>query len=175
MNFNYFTRSGKFENLKKGVGSMVEEQVFLKGDWPLSYLVFARLIIFAFKNCFTLCKIVLYIWKKIVVLCHHNFMKKSHSELSVGMCKEDWCVQLGQEDGCLREGGWNCLKYFKRGWNRKEGRGTKILRSGGKLSQGMGTLKKRDWNLLTNYDNVLKKLLWLPVRSGLLKFMYFIN
>ena len=61
MNFNYFTRSGKFENLKKGVGSMVEEQVFLKGDWPLSYLVFARLIIFAFKNCFTLCKIVLYI------------------------------------------------------------------------------------------------------------------
>ena len=37
------------------------------------------------------------------------------------MCKEDWCVRLGQEGGSLREDGGNCLKYLKKGWNRKEG------------------------------------------------------
>ena len=37
-----------------------------------SYFSFSRFIIFAFKNYFTLCKIVSCIWRK----CHHNFMKK---------------------------------------------------------------------------------------------------
>ena len=50
-------------------------------------------------------------------------MKKSHSKLSknepVCMCKEGWCVGLGQEGGSLREGGGNCLKYLKRRWKRK--------------------------------------------------------
>ena len=41
------------------------------------------------------------------------------------------------------EGGWKGLKYLKRGWNRKEGRGDKDFKSGGKLGQGMGALKKR--------------------------------
>ena len=36
------------------------------------------------------------------------------------MFKESWCVGFGQEGGCLREGGGNCLKYYKGGWNRKE-------------------------------------------------------
>ena len=42
------------------------------------------------------------------------------------MCKESWCVGLGQEGGSLREGGGgvggggDCLKYLQRGWNRKE-------------------------------------------------------
>ena len=34
--------------------------------------------------------------------------------------------------------GKNCLKYLERWWNKKEGRGTKILKKGGKLSQGVG-------------------------------------
>ena len=38
------------------------------------------------------------------------------------MGKEGWCAELGQEGGCLSEGGENCLKYFKRGYNRKEGK-----------------------------------------------------
>ena len=42
-------------------------------------------------------------------------------------------------EGCC-EGGENCLKYLKSGWNRKEGKG-KILKSEGKLDQGVGTLK----------------------------------
>ena len=35
-------------------------------------------------------------------------MKKSHSKLSknepVCICKEGWCVRLGQEAGCLHKG-----------------------------------------------------------------------
>ena len=45
----------------------------------------------------------------------------------------------GRWGGCLHEGGWNCIKYLKRGWNRKgEGRGNKNLRKGSKLGQGTG-------------------------------------
>ena len=43
------------------------EQVFLKegeGGWHFSYLIFSRFIIFTFRNYFTLCKIVLCIWRK---------------------------------------------------------------------------------------------------------------
>ena len=37
----------------------------------------------------------------------------------------------------------NCLKYLKRGWNRKEGKGYKdFKKGGGKLSQGVGALKR---------------------------------
>ena len=51
--------------------------------------------------------------------------------------------------------GGDCLKYFKRGWNRTEGRGYKdFRRGGGKLGQGVVVLKKGGggvWNPLTNY------------------------
>ena len=41
--------------------------------------------------------------------------------------------------------GWRvCLKYLKRGWNRKEGRGNKDLKKGTNWVKG-------GWNLLTNY------------------------
>ena len=43
----------------------------------------------------------------------------------------------------LCEGGGNCLKCLKRGWNRKEERGNKDFKKGGQLGQGVGTLKKR--------------------------------
>ena len=41
----------------------------------------------------------------------------------------------------LHEGAGDYLKYLKRGWNRKEGRGNKDFKKGGKLGQGMGVLK----------------------------------
>ena len=47
------------------------------------------------------------------------------------MCNEGWCVGLAQEGGSLREGGGNCLKYLRRGWNRKEGSGNKNVKKGG--------------------------------------------
>ena len=47
----------------------------------------------------------------------------------------------------------DCLKYLKRGWNRKEGRGNKDFKKGGcKQDQGVSALKRgRGWNLLTNF------------------------
>ena len=45
----------------------------------------------------------------------------------------------------------DCLKYLKRGWNRKEGRGNNDFKKGSKLVQGVGALKRGSWNLLTNY------------------------
>ena len=56
----------------------------------------------------------------------------------------------------MHEGGGNCLKYLKRGWNRTEqgGGDTKIkTKRGGKLGQGLGALKRGEggWNLFTNY------------------------
>ena len=44
------------------------------------------------------------------------------------MCKESWCVGLGQMG--LREGGGNCLKYLKRKCTRKEGRRNKDFKKG---------------------------------------------
>ena len=40
----------------------------------------------------------------------------------------------------MREGGGNCLKYLKRWWNRKEGKGNKDFKKEG--GQGVGALKR---------------------------------
>ena len=48
-------------------------------------------------------------------------------------------IRLG--GGFLPEGRGNFLKYLKREWKRKEGRGNKHLKKGAKLSQGVGVLK----------------------------------
>ena len=62
---------------------MVQGQVFLKGAADTSYLIFSsRFDNFAFKNYFTLCKIMLCIWRKIIFLCQLNFVKKGHPKLS---------------------------------------------------------------------------------------------
>ena len=45
-----------------------------------------------------------------------------------------------------------CLKYLKRGWNRKEWKRNKDLKKVGKLGQGLGALKRGSWNPLTNYE-----------------------
>ena len=68
------------------------------------------------------------------------------------MCKEGRCFGLGQEMGFLSEGGEKCLKYLKKGWNRKEGRGNKDFKKGGKLGQGVGAVKRGSWNSLTDYE-----------------------
>ena len=51
----------------------------------------------------------------------------------------------------LFEGGEDCLKYLKRGWNNKEGRANNDFKKKGKLGQGVGALKKGDWSPITNY------------------------
>ena len=74
---------GTLKNLKRDI-SMIQGQVLLKGRGLALFLFnfsYLRFIIFTCKNYFTLCKIVLCIWKKNF-FCHYNFMKKSHSKLS---------------------------------------------------------------------------------------------
>ena len=48
----------------------------------------------------------------------------------------------------------DCLKYLKRGWNRKDGGGEHkfLKRRGGKLGQGVGALKRRGLKPLRNFD-----------------------
>ena len=64
-------------------------------------------------------------------------------------------VGLGQKrfGGGGGGGGGNCLKYLKRGGTEKRGGDTNILKrwGGGKLGQGVDSLKKGGWNPLTNY------------------------
>ena len=58
------------------------------------------------------------------------------------MCKEDWCVRLGQEGGSLREDGGNCLKYLKKGWGWKQKikeERTQAKLRGGCFKKGAGT------------------------------------
>ena len=43
---------------------------------------FFKVYHFYIRNYFTVCKIVLCIWRKIIFFFHHNFMKKGHSKLS---------------------------------------------------------------------------------------------
>ena len=58
------------------------------------------------------------------------------------------------------EGGRNCVKYLKRRWNRKEGRGSKNFKKRGQAGARGGCLKKRrGWNPLTNYA-VLETQFW---------------
>ena len=56
----------------------------------------------------------------------------------------------------MREGGGNCLKYLKKGWNRKEGRGNEDFKKVGQVGSRDGYLKKGGWKPLTNYDNIYK-------------------
>ena len=46
-----------------------------------------------------------------------------------------------QDSRGLHEGGGNSLKYLKRGWNRKEGRGNKLFKKGGQAGSRGGCLK----------------------------------
>ena len=57
-------------------------------------------------------------------------------------------VGLGQKVVVRVGGGGDCLKYLKRGWNRR-GRETKIL---GKSDQGVGALKRGMGGLEPPYE-----------------------
>ena len=65
----------------------------------------------------------------------------------------------------MREGGGNCLKYLKRGWNRTEGRGHKDFKKRGvQAGSRGGCLKKGEGagtTLRTMNDLILPILLIL--------------
>ena len=88
VNFDDVPRRGGIWRIKKGVevwcrgGSSYKRG---EGGWRFSYLIFWRFIIFTFRNYFTLCKIVLCIWRRIIFFCHDNFVKKGHFKL----CKNE--------------------------------------------------------------------------------------
>ena len=65
VNFNNFLRRGEIWKIKKGGGTMVQGEVFLKGGggWRFCYLIVSRFIIFTFRNYFTLCKTVMHLKK----------------------------------------------------------------------------------------------------------------
>ena len=74
---------GDWKIKKRGI-SMVQGQVFLKGGgegWHFPYLIFSMFTIFTFRNYFTLCKIVVYIWRKIIFFCHHNLSKSGPEDI----------------------------------------------------------------------------------------------
>ena len=69
----------------------------------------------------------------------------------------------------MHEGGRNCLKYLKRGQNRKEGKGHKDCKKGGKLGEGVGVLKGRPGTPLRtmNCERVhLLKLLAISLKAS---------
>ena len=55
------------------------------------------------------------------------------------------------------EGRGNCLKYLKRGWNRKERKANKDFKKTEKLGQEAGVLKRGGWDPLANYVNNKRK------------------
>ena len=64
----------------------------------------------------------------------------------VFICKEGWCIGLGQKEGSLRESKvivWNTLKM---GGIEKRAIETK----GARLDEGVGALKSGGWNPLRN-------------------------
>ena len=76
--------------------------------------------------------------------------------------KEGWLVGLGQEGV---ERGWrDCLKYLKREWNRKEGRGNKdFKKGGGQAGSRGGCLKTREagtplQTVMEKYKKVTQKI-----------------
>ena len=96
-------------------------------------------------------------------------MKKSHSKLS----KTNQCVfvrvvyWIRAWEGLPKWGWENCLKYFKRVWNPKEGRGNKIFTNleGRQTGLTNGCLKKEgSWNPLTNYGLIYPAISpWAPL------------
>ena len=68
------------------------------------------------------------------------------------MFKPNLYGQIRAAEGCMRVGE-KCVKYLKRGWNRREGREKKNFKKGGEQAGSRGGyLIKGDWNPLTNYD-----------------------
>ena len=127
-------------------------------------------LFYSAKLCYTYEEKLLFsaniiLWKKVI-------LSQSKNE-PVCMCKEGWCMRLGQEGGSLCKGGgifWNCLKRW---WNRKEGsvnknvkKGRKAwLRSGFHGGWGWNPLPTGGWNPLI-ISGVLKIRKFPCTRSG---------
>ena len=76
------------------------------------------------------------------------------------MNQESLVGQIRAVGGLRCEDGENLLKYFKKGWNRKEGRGNKdFKRGGGKLGQEVDALKKGAGTPLRTMVSVKKFIL----------------
>ena len=56
--------------------------------------------------------------------------------------------------------GGDCLKYLKRGWKKKEGRGNKDFKRGDKLGQRVGALKRGAGGAGTPF-RTMNQLNWL--------------
>ena len=79
--------------------------------------------------------------------------------------KKDWLVGLGQEGLAW---GWGGLsKISQKGWNRKEGRRHKDLKSGASGCQGVGALKKGGWNSGTPLRTLWRDKWNIPVNLQL--------
>ena len=68
--------------------------------------------------------------------------------------------------GGLCEGGGDYLQYLKGGGTEKRGGETDILKRG-KLGQGVGALKRGNWNPLTNCDCLFRQLPILVIYMSL--------
>ena len=68
--------------------------------------------------------------------------------MTVELVKSPFCLNQGRLVGRIKgrrelhQGGRNCVKYLKRGWNRKEGRGNKKFLKGRQAGSRDGCLKK---------------------------------
>ena len=128
---------------------MVQGQVFVKGegDWHFCYLIFSRFIIFTFRNYSTFCIIVLYICRKIIFFCQHNFMKKIRSKLpKMNLCV---CVRkVGVSDkGSSRFSAWGWVELSEvpsKGWSRKEGSRNKKIKKGARQAGLRGGCHKKE-------------------------------
>ena len=104
-----------------GAGAVLLKRVGGRGGgWHFAYLFFSRLIIFTFRNYYTFCEIILYIWGKIIFFCHHNFMKKFNSISSIWTWKYPIIYNLI----------YVSIKGFKKSKNRSEGIGKKDFKKG---------------------------------------------
>ena len=78
---HFYCQFNESHFLKKGGGSMVQGQVFLKGvddTFPISF--FQGLSFLHLEITLPFAKLC-YAFEKKKFFCHHNFMKKGHSKL----------------------------------------------------------------------------------------------
>ena len=128
----------------------MQGQVFLKGrsrGWYFFYLSFSSFIILNLEIILLFSKVcyafeekqlfsALYLYEKKVIL---NCIKM---KLCVYVRKFGVSNQDRRDAVCVRVER-NCLKYLKRWWNRKEGRGNKHFNQrDGKLRPDVGLLKR---------------------------------
>ena len=99
--------------IKKGGGSMVQWQLFLKAGAGTFAIKFFKGWTFLHLEIILLCKTALYIWRTNIFLCQHNLMKKvilSYLKMSLCVCvrKVNMSV-LGRRGGIVSVCRWREL------------------------------------------------------------------